>query len=71
VGGPLLGGFLISGGFALNSIFYVLAGLAILGVILTLVVPMARGSASRRSDSMRPHHTPFPQQIPAIAPPAA
>ena len=42
VGGPLLGGFLISGGFALNSIFYVLAGLAILGVILTLVVPIAR-----------------------------
>lgn len=42
VGGPLLGGFLISGGFALNSIFYILAGLAILGVILTLVVPMAR-----------------------------
>ncbi len=42
VGGPLLGGFLISGGFALNSIFYILAALAILGVILTLVVPMAR-----------------------------
>jgi AAHS family benzoate transporter-like MFS transporter len=42
VGGPLLGGFLISGGFALNSIFYVLAGLAVLGVILTLVVPMTR-----------------------------
>jgi len=42
VGGPLLGGFLISGGFALNSIFYILAGLALLGVILTLVVPMAR-----------------------------
>ena len=42
VGGPLLGGFLISGGFALNSIFYILAGLAALGVMLTLVVPMAR-----------------------------
>ena len=42
VGGPLLGGFLISGGFALNSIFYMLTGLAILGVMLTLVVPMAR-----------------------------
>lgn len=42
VGGPLLGGFLISGGFALNSIFYVLVGLAILGTVLTLIVPMAR-----------------------------
>ena len=42
VGGPLLGGFLIGGGFALNSIFYILAALALLGVVLTLVVPMAR-----------------------------
>jgi len=53
VGGPLLGGFLISGGFALNSIFYILAGLALLGVILTLVVPMARRQRerSRRVDA--------------------
>ena len=43
VGGPLLGGFMIGEGFALNSIFYILAALAILGVILTLGVPMARG----------------------------
>lgn len=42
VGGPLLGGFLISGGFALSSIFYILAGIAVLGVLLTLAVPMAR-----------------------------
>src|SRR5258707_524458 len=42
VGGPLLGGFLIGGGFALNSIFYVLAGLGLLGVMLTLLVPIAR-----------------------------
>lgn len=50
VGGPLLGGFLISGGFALNAIFYILAGLAILGVMLTLLVPMAR---SQREPSQR------------------
>jgi MFS transporter, AAHS family, benzoate transport protein len=39
VGGPLLGGFLIGAGLALDSIFYVLAGLALLGLILTLLVP--------------------------------
>jgi MFS transporter, AAHS family, benzoate transport protein len=40
VGGPLLGGLLVAAGLALNSIFYVLAGLALLGVILTLLVPV-------------------------------
>jgi AAHS family benzoate transporter-like MFS transporter len=48
VGGPLLGGFLISGGFALDAIFYVLAGVAALGVILTLTVPVARKARDRR-----------------------
>src|SRR6478672_5985183 len=43
VGGPLLGGFLISAGLALNSIFYVLAGLGLLGLVLTLLVPAAGG----------------------------
>ena len=42
VGGPLLGGFLIAAGLALNSIFYVLAAVAVLGVILTLLVPTRR-----------------------------
>jgi MFS transporter, AAHS family, benzoate transport protein len=40
VGGPLLGGFLIGAGFALNSIFYILAGLAFFGMLLTLLVPV-------------------------------
>ncbi|HET9564083.1 MAG TPA: hypothetical protein VFP27_06155 [Mycobacterium sp.] len=40
--GPLLGGFLIGAGLARNSIFYVLAGLALLGAVLTLFVPFAR-----------------------------
>ncbi len=39
VGGPLLGGLLVTAGLALNSIFYVLGGLALLGVVLTLLVP--------------------------------
>jgi AAHS family benzoate transporter-like MFS transporter len=42
VGGPLLGGVLVGTGFALDSIFYVLAGLALLGLLLTLMVPVRR-----------------------------
>jgi AAHS family benzoate transporter-like MFS transporter len=42
IGGPLLGGLLISAGLALNSIFYILAGIALLGVVLTLLVPTRR-----------------------------
>ncbi len=42
VGGPLLGGFLVGAGFALDSIFYVLAGVALLGLALTLLVPIRR-----------------------------
>ena len=61
VGGPLLGGFLIGGGFALNSIFYVLAGLGLLGVMLTLLVPIARRS-------LRTPGTPHPANEPRSAP---
>ena len=39
---PAPGGFLISGGFELNAIFYVLAGLGLLGLLLTLLVPTGR-----------------------------
>ncbi len=42
VAGPLLGGFLISAGFELNAIFYVLAGLGLLGLLLTLLEPTGR-----------------------------
>jgi AAHS family benzoate transporter-like MFS transporter len=71
VGGPLLGGFLISGGFALNSIFYILAGLATLGVILTLVVPMARRQRepSQRLDASASH--PLHPQVAVVVAPAA
>ena len=43
VAGPLLGGFLIGAGLALNSIFYVLAGIAVVGFLLTVLVPRIRG----------------------------
>ena len=42
VGGPLLGGYLAGGGFALETIFYILAGIAVLGSLLTALVPSIR-----------------------------
>jgi AAHS family benzoate transporter-like MFS transporter len=48
IGGPMLGSALIGAGFKLDAIFYVLAGLGLLGVTLTLVVPMARSQLARR-----------------------
>ena len=37
-----VGGLLVAAGLALNSIFFILAGLALVGVILTLLVPTTR-----------------------------
>ncbi|MGE3287340.1 MAG: MFS transporter [Pseudonocardia sp.] len=42
VAGPLIGGLLVASGLALNAIFLVLAGMAIIGTLLTLLVPVAR-----------------------------
>lgn len=39
VGGPMLGGYLAGGGFPLETIFYILAGLGVFGGLLTLLVP--------------------------------
>ena len=39
---------MIGAGLALDSIFYVLAGLGVLGVMLTLLVPMARAQIQQR-----------------------
>src|SRR3954470_12516397 len=62
VGGPLLGGFLIGAGLALSSIFYVLAALALLGVVLTLLVP----AAHRRRELRTTRVEPTPAQRPAV-----
>jgi len=64
VGGPLVGGLLVASGLALNSIFYVLAGMAVLGTLLTLLVPIAR----RRRDL---HPTLIEPTKPVDAEPAA
>ena len=41
IGGPLIGGLLVASGIALNTTFYVLTALAVVGALLTLVVPTA------------------------------
>jgi AAHS family benzoate transporter-like MFS transporter len=58
VGGPLIGGFLLAAGLSTNSIFYVLAGLAVLGIVLTLLVPRAQGPRELHSTSIEPSGTP-------------
>ena len=60
VGGPLLGGLLVAAGLALNSIFYILASVALLGAILTLLVP------ARRTHDL--HATPIEPSTAAAAP---
>ncbi|ACL58161.1 MFS transporter [Methylobacterium nodulans] len=42
VGGPILGGYLAGGGFALETIFYILASLGMFGGVLTLLVPSGK-----------------------------
>ncbi|WP_219413835.1 MFS transporter [Pseudonocardia nigra] len=56
VGGPLLGGVLIASGLALDAIFYVLAVIAVVGTLLTLVVPTAarRGRATAQPAAGQP-----------------
>jgi len=44
IGGPILGSALIAAGLPLNTIFYVLACLAIAGAALTLLVPLSRSA---------------------------
>jgi AAHS family benzoate transporter-like MFS transporter len=46
IGGPLAGGLLVASGLALESIFYVLAVLAVLGAALAVVVPPASRAVS-------------------------
>jgi MFS transporter, AAHS family, benzoate transport protein len=54
VSGPLLGGLLLAAGLTVNSSFYVLAGLALLGAILTLMVPHAHRELDIHSTPVEP-----------------
>ena len=49
IGGPMLGSFLIGAGLELDYIFYILAGLGVLGVALTLLVPLSRSALAKPS----------------------
>jgi hypothetical protein len=40
----MLGSFLITSGLPLDTIFYILAAIALLGVALTLMVPLSRSA---------------------------
>ena len=51
-------GFLVAAGLALSSIFYVLAGVAVLGMILTLLVP------TRHTHDL--HSTPIEPSVTAV-----
>jgi len=44
IGGPMLGSVLITSGLPLDAIFYILGGIALLGVCLTLRVPLSRSA---------------------------
>ncbi len=54
VAGPLVGGLLVAAGLALESIFYVLTGLAAFGALLTLLVPVARRAGAARTVPVEP-----------------
>lgn len=54
IGGPMLGSTMIGAGLQLDSIFYVLAGLGLLGMMLTLLVPMARVQHAQRAARAEP-----------------
>jgi AAHS family benzoate transporter-like MFS transporter len=47
IGGPLIGGLLVASGIALDSVFHVLTALAVLGALLTLLVPTAEARHAR------------------------
>jgi len=68
VGGPMLGGVLIGAGLALDSIFYVLAGLGLLGVLLTLLVPIVRRRLELRTTRIEPTPKAAPSPIVAAVP---
>lgn len=54
VSGPLLGGLLLAAGLSVTSIFFVLAGLALFGICLTLLVPAAPATRELHSVAVEP-----------------
>jgi len=58
VGGPMLGGYLAGGGFALETIFYILASIGVFGGLLTLLVPSAKGKVEVKATVIEPRQRP-------------
>lgn len=56
IGGPLLGSLLIGAGLELDYIFYILAGLGLLGMLLTLLVPLSRSALPAPTRHARTPH---------------
>ena len=54
----MLGGYLAGGGFALETIFYILAGLGVFGGLLTLLVPSPKGKVEVKATMIEPRHKP-------------
>jgi AAHS family benzoate transporter-like MFS transporter len=54
ISGPLVGGLVLAAGLSVSSIFYILTGLALVGVILTLLVPHAHRETDIHSTPVEP-----------------
>lgn len=65
VGGPLIGGFLIAAGLSTGQIFYVLAGIGLVGAVLTILVPRARGPRDLHSTPIEPSSSAAAKVAPA------
>ena len=66
----MLGGLLVAAGLALNTIFYILAGVALLGAILTLLVPPAALTTCTPRPSSPQLRQPTPAQAERVNPTA-
>ena len=67
--GPIIGGWLAAAGFGGPQAFYVFAGVALLGALVTLVVPHQRGleEAEHRVEELAGHpHAPAEQEAPTV-----
>jgi AAHS family benzoate transporter-like MFS transporter len=71
VGGPVIGGVLLGAGLSTNAIFFVLAGLAVLGVLLTLLVPRRHGPTDLHPIPVEPSGTTSSIPRPAAPTPLA
>jgi AAHS family benzoate transporter-like MFS transporter len=58
VGGPLVGGILIGAGLGVRQIFLVLAGVALLGFVFVLLVPMRRQREAPAVEPVEPTRLP-------------